>query len=215
MWDLSEWADKGLDERDPRHLDKRAPTVWPLGRLEPLGPGSLWMFRSTWAFLPVRSFYERYSESALDQLEHDRGLHIAHTYLETLHPRGTFFGARNLERRDGSGQPALEPRFDALLASLDRRQVRGTMWLTPLGPLANRLRALRGVRVRIDDAGDLTVTSPQHLDGLTLQLGSIVALEGTSGQRVADPGVRVWLPSCPASPRDGGCTRTIARGMLR
>ena len=212
VWDLTEWAGHGLDERDPRHLDQRAATVWPLGRLEPLGPGSLWMFRSTWAFVPISDFYQRYSDSALDQLEHDRGLHIAHTYLETLHPRHTFFGRRNLELRDPHGQPALDPRFDALLANLDVRQARGTLWLAPLGPLASRLRALRAVRIRIDDAGDLAVTSPPHLDGVTLQLGSIVPLEGTSGQRVADPGVRVWLPPCPT---EDACTRTVARKLLR
>ncbi|MEO6954752.1 MAG: hypothetical protein ABI321_23330 [Polyangia bacterium] len=216
VWDLSEWAGEGLDERDPRHLDRRAATVWPLGRLEPRGPGSLWMFRSTWAFLPMRAFYQRYSEAAIDQLEHDRGLHIAHTYLETLHPRGTFFGRRNLELRDENGQPALDPRFDAVLASLDRRRARGTLWLVPIGALANRLRALRRVKLRIDDEGKLSVTSPPDVDALTLQLGAIVPLDGTAGQRLANPGVRVWWPECPGtSSSQETCTRTVARGLLR
>lgn len=214
VWDLSEWAGPGLDERDPRHLDRRAATVWPLGRLEPRGPGSLWMFRSTWAFLPTGAFYQRYGDASLDQLEHDRGLHIAHTYLETLHPHATFFGRRNLEVRDEHGRPALDPRFDAVLASLDRRRARGTLWLVPLGPLANRLRSLRGVRLRIDDAGNLDVTSPPGVDALTLQLGAIVPLEGTAGQRLADPGVRVWLPECPG-PGNEACVRTVARGLLK
>ena len=77
-------------------LGQRAPTLWPIGRLDIGGPSGLWMFRSQWAFLEAKHFYSMYSPAALDRLERERGLNIAHTYLETYHPPHTKFGMKNL-----------------------------------------------------------------------------------------------------------------------
>jgi len=199
LWDLSEWDGRGLDERDPRHLDRRAPTLWPLGRLEADGPASLWMFRSTWAFVPQRSFYARYDGAALDRLERDRGIHIAHTYLETLHARGTFLGRRNLVFRMADGRVALSPAFETLLASLERRQARGSLWVAPIGEVARRLRELSQARLRITEAGKLGVSRPGAIDGLTLHLGGglrFASSRGLSGQRALEGGQRAWVPAC-------------------
>ena len=209
VWDLTEWTGPGLDERDPRHLDRRAPTLWPLGRLEPTGPDSLWMFRSTWAFLPTARFFARYAAAALDELERARGLHVAHTYLETLHPRATFLGRRNVMARQPDGRVVLLPQLDALFAELHRRDERGTLWLTPIGAIGTRLRALRAVRVRITEAGTLAVTRPAGLDGLTLHLAGTVELpaDAVRGQRRASGETRAWLSPCPG---DAPCTTELA-----
>ena len=73
----------------------------------------LWMFRSQWAFLEAKHFYGMYAPAALDRLERERGLHIAHTYLETYHPPHTKFGLKNLivpvdprEKPGGPGRQA-------------------------------------------------------------------------------------------------------------
>ena len=92
-------------------LGQRAPTLWPIGRLDLGGPSGLWMFRSQWAFLEAKHFYSMYSPAALDRLERERGLHIAHTYLETYHPPHTKFGMKNLivpvdRAREGGRQRA-------------------------------------------------------------------------------------------------------------
>jgi hypothetical protein len=160
---------------DPRHLEARAPTVWPLGRLDAGGPPSLWMFRSIWAFFANRSFYSFYSPTRLDALEHDRGLHVAHTYLETYHRPGTLFGRRNLfvpadPKRDkpgGSGPVALAPKFRALLADLGARQRRGTMWIAPIAEIADRLRATGEVTIVRARGGALRVTAPTAIPGAT------------------------------------------------
>ncbi len=210
VWDLSEWSGKGLDERDPRHLDRLAATVWPLGRLEAGGPTGLWMFRSTWAFVATAKFHKRYAPAELDRLEQDRGLHIAHTYLETLHPKRTFFGRRNLMSRGPDGRVTLDAKFDALLADLHRRSERGTMWVAPLGPLADRLRALGEVRVRITEAGQLSITRPPALGDVTVHVaGSTGFLPSAklAGQRSADGWSRVWLPPCQT---DRPCTDEVS-----
>ncbi len=199
VWDLSEWAGPELDERDPRHLERAAATVWPLGRLEADGPESLWMFRSTWAFIPTGQFFARYAPAKLDRLEHDRGIHIAHTYLETLHPKRTFFGQRNLMLRSPNGRVTLDPRFEALLADLHRRSERGSLWVAPLGPVADRLRALRQVRLRVSEAGQLSVTRPNGLTELTIHVGATASFappRALGGQGVSEGTSRAWLEAC-------------------
>jgi hypothetical protein len=138
------------------HLAQRAPTIWPIGRLDVGGPAGLWMFRSQWAFLEAKHFYSMYSPAALDRLERERGLHIAHTYLETYHPAHTKFGLKNLlvpidprERPGGSGPVKLAPEFERLLASLQARQDRGTLWIPTLAALGDRLRSVADIKVTI------------------------------------------------------------------
>ncbi|MDB4966199.1 MAG: hypothetical protein JWN44_1888 [Myxococcales bacterium] len=138
------------------HLAQRAPTLWPIGRLDAGGPAGLWMFRSQWAFLAATSFYGMYGTPALDRLERERGIHIAHTYLETYHPSRTRFGLKNLvvpvdphNHAGGSGAVMLAPGFERLLASLEARQERGSMWIPTLAALGDRLRAMNEVKLTV------------------------------------------------------------------
>jgi len=155
------WAEVDLEPGPlnllrPDHFSQRAPTVWPIGRLDVGGPAGLWMFRSQWAFLDAKHFYNMYSPAALDRLERERGLHIAHTYLETYHPAHTKFGLRNLivpsDPRDKPGGPGavkLAPDFERLLASLQARQERGTLWIPTLAALGDRLRAVADLKLTV------------------------------------------------------------------
>ena len=162
----------------PKRLDKRAPTVWPTGRLDLGGPEGLWMFRTVWAFLEAKRFLALYAPAKLDQLEKERGLHIAHTYLETYHPKSTIFGRRNLLVPDGpklhAGGPGgvkLDPRFDALLGALAMRQERGTLWVPTLGVLADRLRATADVTVTLLPDGSAVLHATQPVAGATFVVG--------------------------------------------
>jgi len=174
IWAEDDAQPGDLNLLDPRRLDHRAPTVWPIGRLEANGPDSLWMFRSMWAFIEARRFYKMYGEDRLDKLERERGLHIAHTYLETYHPKRTKFGLRNLfvpvdkhEKPGGAGEVALDPRFDALMASLEKRQARGTLWVPTIGELGDRLRATAEVTLTLGANGSVVVHAPRALAGAT------------------------------------------------
>jgi hypothetical protein len=166
------------------HIDRRAPTVWPIGRLDLGGPDSLWMFRTVWSFLEASRFYKLYGKDRLDKLEQERGLHIAHTYLETYHPKRTKFGLKNLliptdpkVTPGGPGAVKLDPRFDALLGALEERQERGTLWVPTLGALADRLRATAELSVTLAPDGSAVVHAPHELKGATFVVDADVAVE--------------------------------------
>ena len=59
------------------HLAQRAPTIWPIGRLDVGGPSGLWMFRSQWAFLEAKHFYNMYAPAALDSRGREADRHDA------------------------------------------------------------------------------------------------------------------------------------------
>jgi hypothetical protein len=169
------WAedDAGAGDIDlllPRQLSHRAPTIWPIGRLDAGGPDSLWMFRTMWAFIEAKRFYAMYGKDRLDRLEHERGLHIAHTYLETFHPKRTKFGLRNL-LVEKEGKISLDPRFDALLADLEARSQRGSMWVPTLGALGDRLRAEADVTVTLLADGTALIHASAPVEGATFVLG--------------------------------------------
>jgi hypothetical protein len=159
------WAEEDAPPGDlnlmrPARIDQRAPTLWPLGRVSVGGPETLWMFRTMWAFLSARHFYAMYGPDRIDRLERERGLHIAHTYLDTYHRRGTRFGTRNVlvpaDKKGvpgGEGKVKVDPRLDAMLASLEQHQARGTLWIPTLSQLADRMRLVASVTVREEKNG--------------------------------------------------------------
>lgn len=188
------WAEDDLDPGPlnllrPEHLAQHAPIVWPVGRLVVGGPTNLWMFRSQWAFLPARRFYETYSPAALDRLERERGIHIAHTYLETYHPARTRFGLKDLlmpiDPRDQPGGPGpvqLAPGFERVLALLEARQERGTLWVPTLAALADRLRAVADVRLTIGADHRILAHTPVPVAGATFVLAAPAARVRVNGE---------------------------------
>jgi hypothetical protein len=204
------WAEVDLDPGPlnllrPDHLSARAPTVWPIGRLDAGGPGNLWMFRSQWAFLEAKHFYNMYATAALDRLERERGIHVAHTYLETYHPHRTKFGLKNLlvpvdaRAKPGSNAPVmLAPEFERLLAALAARQERGTLWIPTLAALADRLRTLAEVKLTIGSDGRIAIESRQAIAGATFVIARpnarvLINGELPAGQRQDLGGSVVWL----------------------
>jgi hypothetical protein len=189
----------------PDRLGLRAPTVWPVGRLDAGGPSSLWMFRTQWAFLEAKHFYNMYSAAALDRLERERGIHLAHTYLETYHPRHTKFGLKNLlvpvdprAQPGGAGPVMLAPEFERLLAALAARQERGTLWIPTLALLADRLRAVAAVKITLASDGRVRIESAEQLAGATFVVArpnAHVLINGAvpAGQRQELGASVVWL----------------------
>jgi len=173
------WAEVDLEPGPlnllrPDHFAQRAPTIWPIGRLDVGGPAGLWMFRSQWAFLEAKHFYNMYAPAALDRLERERGLHIAHTYLETYHPPHTKFGLKNLivpvyahEKSGGVGPVKLAPEFERMLASLQARQERGTLWIPTLAGLGDRLRAMAELKMTVGADHRVLVQTQVPIAGAT------------------------------------------------
>jgi hypothetical protein len=191
-----------LNLLSPAHLDQRAPTLWPLGRVSLGGPSTLWMFRTMWAFLSAPRFYAMYRPAAIDKLEKERGLHVAHTYLDTYHRRGTRFGMRNvLVPADKTGVPGgpgeikLDPRMEALLEDLEERQARGTLWVPTLVQLADRMRQIAAVTITVRQEGSFVVHALEAVKGATfvLQKPAQVLVDGKSVD-VKDDSFVVDLP---------------------
>ncbi len=173
------WAEVDLEPGPlnllrPDHFAQRAPTVWPIGRLDVGGPAGLWMFRSQWAFLEAKHFYNMYSPAALDRLERERGLTVAHTYLDTYHPPHTKFGLKNLlvpvdanDKPGGLGPVKLAFEFERLLAALEARQDRGTLWIPTLAALGDRLRAVADLKLTVGADHRIMVSAPAAVAGAT------------------------------------------------
>lgn len=160
-----------LNLLSPRRLDRYAPVLWPSGRLASGTPSGLWLFRTMMTYVDSSKFFKLYAKRALDQLERERGLHIAHTYLETFHPPTSQFVKRNLMalgRRPGEVIP--DPKLDALFQSLSTRVAHGSLWVPTLGQLGDHLRAMAAVSVRLQADGSAVLRSPQALTGATFVL---------------------------------------------
>jgi hypothetical protein len=173
VWAEVDASPGDLNLLSPAHLGERVPVLWPLGRVSRGGPETLWMFRTMWAFLEAKRFYAMYGSDRLDRLEKERGLHIAHTYLDTYHPRRTRFGLRNvIVPADKSGVPGgpgavkLDPRMDAMLAGIEQHQQRGTLWVPTLAQLADRMRLVASVTVTVKEDG-FVVHAPKAVPAMS------------------------------------------------
>jgi hypothetical protein len=149
--------DRGLNLLAPARPEVRVPWLYGHG---PDGKGGprLFLWRSLWMYLPARAFYSAYAPDQLDALERERGIHVAHTYLESLHDSGPHKGRQVLVRTP-EGQILTSAAFETLLGDLEQRQRRGTLWVTPIGKLADHLLRSRTVITRYQPDGTVVLTN--------------------------------------------------------
>ena len=150
-----------LNLLSPQKLDQYTPVVYPSGRLSTGAPGNLWMFSTMMTYVESSRFFSLYKKKSLDQLEKERGLHIAHTYLEAFHPAGSKFAKRNLMQAGKTpGEIVPTPRLEQLIGTLAGRVSRGTLWMPTMEQLGDHLRAMGQVTVRLESDGSATLKSP-------------------------------------------------------
>lgn len=154
-----------LNQKRP---ERYAPVLWPAGRLSAGTPSGLWLFASMMTYIDSAKFFSLYKKKSLDQLERERGLHIAHTYLEAFHPPGSMFQKRNLMvPGKRSGEVLTHPKLEEVFQALKARVRRGTLWVPTLHELGDYSRALSGVTVRLQPDGSATLRAEQALTGAT------------------------------------------------
>ena len=157
-----------LNLLSPRRTDRYAPVLWPAGRLAAGTPGGLWLFSSMMMYVDGNRFFQLYNKRALDQLERERGLHIAHTYLEAFHPPTSPLRGRNLMLPGKRpGEIVLNPRLQQLFSELSARVERGSLWVPTLSQLGDHFRAMASVDVRLQPDGSATLRASQTLTGAT------------------------------------------------
>jgi hypothetical protein len=192
------WAGYDLPEAGA-HLNLFAPerpaAIVPVLHRHPLAGESLWFFHSLWRSWARARFLAAYSDDALDRLAADRGLHVAHTYLDTHRTTGPLAPWTLLEPIDGGF--ALRPEADAMFARLQARQERGELWVTGIGPISDHLRAVealtwtvRGGALHVETAAPI-----RDLGWVLPEGGGSVSLDGAPLPVVGD---LATVPSLPA-----------------
>lgn len=189
----------GLNLLAPRHLEHYVPVLWPSGRLWPGTPASLWLFSSMTTYMDSAKFFALYKKKALDQLERERGLHIAHTYLESFHPPGSMFAKRNLMvpgRHPGEIVP--HPKLAELFQQLAARVRRGTLWVPTLQQLGDHMRGMAEVTVRLGSDGSATVRAERAVTAATFvvpapNLRVLIDGQPTSGLSHGKAETTFWL----------------------
>jgi hypothetical protein len=142
----------GINLLDPGRPGVRPAALYP----HPLA-GPVWLFPSQWRAVPRARFVTFYADDKLDRLARDRGLHLAHTYLDAAPGSGP--GAWTLFTTTEAGF-RLHDDVDARFAALAERQARGEVRVGTLAEIADHLRAMGGLRYRPGLGGRLEVTNP-------------------------------------------------------
>ena len=159
----------------------------------------LYLWSSAWMYVDAAKFYTALAPDRLDRLEDERGLHIAHTYLESLHDRGKY-RARHVLVHDGA-KITTAPEFEAFLADLERRQERGTLEVAPVATLADHALALAHVELRYQDDGSVVLRNSGNdpIAGATFTAPCEVTVDGaTPGHaRTESDGYTFWLDLLP------------------
>jgi hypothetical protein len=198
-WSGMDVAPGSLNLLSPRRIDRYVPVLWPAGRLFGGTPSGLWLFSTMMTYVDGPKFFKLYSKRALDQLERERGLHIAHSYLEAFHPPTSQFGKRNLMIPGKKpGEVVLDPKLEALFGTLSSRVAAGSLWVPTLSQLGDHIRAMSGVGVRLLADGSAVLRSAHALTGATFVVprpGLRVLIDGQppKGQRTNRKETLFWV----------------------
>ncbi|HVP67668.1 MAG TPA: hypothetical protein VMT17_10450 [Anaeromyxobacteraceae bacterium] len=198
-----EAGDVGGFAREPAVYNLFAPGLPPATYPLPVD-GRLWVFGSTMFQGTPEALGRALSDAALDRLEAERGLFVAHTYLAAA-PRTTSSAAlvSRLVVREVPGGLELHPAFDQALERLERRVKGGTLASLTWEQAGGRLRALGDVEVtyRADGSAEVTNRGAEAVAGLTVSLPAPdleLEVEGVGGLGAeSGPTTRAWFDLPP------------------
>lgn len=159
VWDANEPAD-GINLFDPSRQGKRTPLLFQHGLVSVEGSPPIYLFPSIWrGLLPLQRFLGLYDARHLDSLQRDRGLHIAHSYLEMLNGKRKNSDRALLEPRPGGGF-RLKGEVDAMLADLASRQAAGHLWVAGIAPIGEHLIGMHALGVTYRADGGIVIENP-------------------------------------------------------
>lgn len=166
----------------------------------------LWVFRSSMFYDAPAALGAALSGPALDALEAERGLFVAHTYLaaSARTTRSPEHVARLAVRETAHGRLVIAPELDAALARIAARAAAGRLASLGWADAGDRLRALGDVEIayRPDGAAEIRNFGEVAIAGLTVALpaaGLDLDLSGaTLGGREDEEGwTRLWFDLPP------------------
>jgi hypothetical protein len=186
---------RGINLLDPGEPSEPRPVLYQ----HPLLPERFWLFPSTWRAMPRAEFLRAYRAAELDRLVEERGLHIAHTYLDIHVSFSKRMSWTLLERtRDGF---VLAPEVDAFFAELARRQDEGGIWVAGIRDVADHMRAVRQLHWEVR-GNSLVLRSEQPVRDLGLLVPASLGTPRLDGQPL-ERGPAGWRLDLPAGePRE-------------
>jgi hypothetical protein len=194
--DVAEPSD-GINLFDPGRPRARPAVLYPHSAVDPDTGSPMMLFSSVWRYHDTKTFLDKFSDARLDRLEHDRGLHIAHTYLDSLSSAAGHRG-KNLLVEQG-GVTRLKPEVEAWLAGLATRHSEGRLWVSGIVAVADHLVAMDQVRMDPGPAG-YRVRSKLAVRGASFMVPGRVVLPSVDGEllpssqiRRAPDGTVFWL----------------------
>jgi hypothetical protein len=148
----------GIDLFDPGRPGTYRPVLYSHTRIDD-HENPLMLFSSLWRAVAYERFLEHYTDNRLEILSKQRGLHIAHTYLDTHVPGSKGLGKWTLLERDSDGAYRLKEGADGLFARLAARQDRKEIWVAGIGAIARHMAAMGQIRIRYLSDGGFSLTN--------------------------------------------------------
>ena len=136
----------GINLFEPARGRARAPVLYAHTAIDPDLDTPLRLFSSVWRLYTAPEFLDRFSDTKLGRLEADRGLHIAHTYLDA-HTHTAGLSGKTLLSRTSDGYTLL-PSVQTWLGGLAHRQAEGRLWVAGIVAVADHLVAMSEVQLR-------------------------------------------------------------------
>lgn len=131
---------------------------------------------------------DAYTPAAFERLVHERGMHVAHTYLLNTLP----YVAGMFSPNDGEARPA--PAWQRALDSLTEEVAAGRVWNPPVGELARWFRTMQCLAVtpRAERAIELSNPTGEVMRGATVMLPASVRPEAVTWNGGPATGSRRW-----------------------
>jgi hypothetical protein len=184
--DVAEPSD-GINLFDPGRPRARPAVLYPHSAVDPDTEAPLMLFSSVWRYHDTKTFLDKFSDARLDKLEHDRGLHIAHTYLDSLSSAAGHRG-KSLLVQEGD-VTRIKPEVEAWLRGLSTRQSAGRLWVSGLVAVADHLVGMDQLRLDREPAGYRLRT--QHaVRGASFMVPGRVVVPSVDGKLIASSQIR-------------------------
>lgn len=154
--------DQRLDQKEGLTLALKNP-FW----VHPDLPG-VTVFTSAWAYLEPTILQRRYSREMLEALARQRGIHIAHTYLDTFQANGPH-AILSLLIKNPTGGLELHPTLGNWLDELQTLQAKKDLWVTTVEKLGGAwIKTQKLVRMEPARGGQVRFVSPGPIPGFTI-----------------------------------------------
>ena len=130
------------------------------------------LFNTSWQFVERWEFLRRFTIRRINRLERERGLCLAHVYLDSYRNFNGMLPSKSLLSSDGGGGYILRPEVDKLFLRFQRRQARRALWVAGVDRVAGHLRGALATERDFLPGGRVRITNRSRipLSGLTMMM---------------------------------------------